>query len=562
MVVVTQGVFVYTEKEENDCWKEGNGMHYLNTDTQMILFQDMLNSKIYVDKSLLISKISPMIRTNGKYICITRPRRFGKTVNANMLGAYYTKGYDSHPLFQKLEIAETKEYETYINRYNVIHIDFSIMPDFCSDYQVYLKSIIRKLREDLAEAYPELSGKEYSGISEMLQATKDSFIFILDEWDSVFYEKYVSAENKIHFMKFLKALLKDKSYVDLAYMTGVLPIAKYSSGSELNMFWEYNFMNERTFEDQFGLTGEEVKALCEKYGTVSYEEMEWWYDGYFMSDGRHLFNPRSVNRALTDGVCGNYWTETGPMNEVADCVEHNVKAVREDIVKMVAGLSVDADLDGYSAVEQEMNTRDEILSAMVVYGFLSYYEGHLKIPNHELMEKFQKVLARDSMGELKQIVDRSREMLEATLACDENRVAEILEKVHDREIPFLEYHDENALSCVITLCYLYARKDYRIEREAKSGKGYCDYLFIPKKKEKPAIILELKVNDTPARAISQIREKNYVQKVETYKEVLLVGICYDRKKKKHRCRIERYQGNSSGKGLPVDEAFAKIREDI
>ena len=124
------------------------------------------------------------------------------------------------------------------------------MPDFCSDYHIYLSSIIRKLQEDLTETYPELKGKVYESVNEMLQSTGDSFIFILDEWDSVFYESYVTGADKIHFMKFLKALLKDKPYVDLAYMTGVLPIAKYSSGSELNMFDEYNFMNDTVY-DQF-----------------------------------------------------------------------------------------------------------------------------------------------------------------------------------------------------------------------------------------------------------------------------------------------------------------------
>lgn len=515
-------------------------MYYLNTNTQIILFRDALNSEIYVDKSKLIGKISPMIRTNGKYICITRPRRFGKTVNANMLGAYYTKGYDTHELFENLAIAGEQGFKENINRYNVIHIDFSIMPDFCSDYHIYLSSIIRKLQEDLTETYPELKGKVYESVNEMLQSTGDSFIFILDEWDSVFYESYVTGADKIHFMKFLKALLKDKPYVDLAYMTGVLPIAKYSSGSELNMFWEYNFMNDRTFEEQFGLTEDEVKGLCLRYPKASYEELEWWYDGYLMEDGRHLFNPRSVNRALVDGCSRNYWTETGPMNEVADCIEHNVDAVREDIVRMVSGIPVEADLGGYSVIEQEMNTRDEILSAMVVYGFLMYHDGYLRIPNHELMEKYQRVLSRESMGEVKQIVDSSRDMLSATLAADTQRVADILESVHDREIPFLEYNDENALSCVITLCYLYARRDYRIEREAKSGKGYCDFLFLPKRKGRAAIILELKVDDSPENAIEQIKQRKYVQRVEEYGEVLLVGISYDRKAKKHSCLIEKH----------------------
>ena len=103
----------------------------------------------------------------------------------------------------------------------------------------------------------------------------------------------------------------------------------------------------------------------------------------------------------------------------------------------------------------------------------------------------------------------------------------------------MQYNDENALSCVITLCYLYARRDYYIEREAKSGKGYCDYIFLPKKQGKPAIILELKVDDSCESALEQIKDRNYIQKAkERAEEVILVGICYDKTEKKHSCMIE------------------------
>ena len=195
-------------------------------------------------------------------------------------------------------------------------------------------------------------------------------------------------------------------------MTGVLPIAKYSSGSELNMFKEYNFMNDHVYDAYFGFCEDEVKMLCNrKDNGVSYEELEYWYDGYYLGDGGHLFNPRSVNYALIDGVCLNYWTETGPMNEIADYIEYNTAAVREDIVKMVAGIPVEADLQGYSASEGQLYTRDEILSAMVVFGFLSYHDGILRIPNRELMEKYQRVLMRESMDGVKEIVEDSKKML-------------------------------------------------------------------------------------------------------------------------------------------------------
>lgn len=516
-------------------------MYYLNTDTQIKLYKEAVESKIFVDKSLFIEKISKNIKTGEKYVCITRPRRFGKTINANMLGAYYTKGFDSHFIFDKLAIADTEEYEKHINQYNVIHIDFSRRSDYCEKYETYISEIMETLRKDLRAAYPELAGCEYSSLSRMLQDTQESFVFILDEWDSVFYESFMSDKDKSSFLKFLRGLLKDRPYVALAYMTGVLPIAKYSSGSELNMFDEYDFMNDNIYDSYFGFQEDEVKKLCEEHKSISYEEMKQWYDGYYTSDGKSLFNPRSVNKALVRQVCLNYWTETGPMNEIAECIEHNVDEVRGDIVKLVSGIPVEAELNGYSAIEQQLNTRDEILSAMVVYGFLSYYDGYLKIPNHELMEKFQKVLLRNSMGEVKEIVESSKAMVEATLDRDAEKVAAILESVHDREIPFLKYNDENSLSCVVTLCYLYARKDYRVEREEKSGKGYCDYLFYPKKNGKPAIILELKVDDSAENAIVQIKDKNYMQKIEKYSSVLLVGIAYNKIEKVHQCVIEKYR---------------------
>lgn len=516
-------------------------MYYLNTKAQYMLYQKVVNNQIFVDKSLMIEEVSKVIGTGNPYICITRPRRFGKTINANMLGAYYTKGCNGRSIFDKLAISGTEQYEKHINQYNVIHIDFSKYPDYCEGYDEYIRDITETLKEDLREAYPRLENREYRSLSRMLLDTEASFIFILDEWDSVFYEDFMTDRDKIDFLKFLKVLLKDRPYVDLAYMTGILPIAKYSSGSELNMFDEYHFMDDNIYDSYFGFSEEEVRRLCEETKTVSYEEMKLWYDGYYTNEGKSLFNPRSVSKALVRGVCLNYWTETGPMNEIADCIEHNVDEVREDIVKLVSGIPVEAEPGRYSAAEQNLETREEILSAMVVYGFLSYYDGLLKIPNSELMEKYQNVLTRDSMGELKEIVACSKMMLEATLAMDSKRVAQYLEMVHDREIPFLKYHDENALSCVITLCYLYARKDYRIEREEKSGKGYCDYLFYPKKRKNAAIILELKVDHTAEYAIAQIKEKKYMQKVENCASVLLVGIAYDREKKIHHCLIEKYR---------------------
>ncbi len=512
-------------------------MKYLNSESPMIHFRNTIRNQYYVDKSLLIEKVSSNIGTGTHDICITRPRRFGKTVNARMLAAYYTKGYDSSGLFDSLMVSKTGEYHKWMNSKNVVFIDFSEQPDICESFKDYLAYYIKGLKRDLEVAYPDLKNRDFDRISDMFEATGDSFLFILDEWDSVFYEKFMTEDDKGRFLKWLKGLLKDCPYVDLAYMTGVLPIVKYSSGSELNMFSEYNFMNDNVYDQYFGFSEAEVKELCGMQDKVSFTELREWYDGYYFHDGSHLFNPRSVNEALRRGCCHNYWTETGPMNEIAECIENNADAVREDIVKMVSGISVQVVLDGYSAANLRLDSRDEILSAMAVYGFLAYHDGRLSIPNAELMEKFQQVLSRESMGEVRKIVAQSKEVLDATLSQQEDKVAQLLEKVHDSEIPFLKYNDENALSCVITLCYLAARDKYRVEREQKTGKGF-NYVFTPKKPGLPAIILELKYGKSCEEALAQIKEKNYIQKVEGCGEVLLVGINYDAKKH-HTCKIEK-----------------------
>lgn len=513
-------------------------MYYLDTVKPRKNFEECLRSRTYVDKSLMIEKLNEFIGINNKYICITRPRRFGKTINANMLGAYYTLGDDSHDLFDGLKIANSSVYETYMNQYHVIFIDFSRMPKNCDSFNDYISWIQRCLELDLKEAFG-VEGLPDDPIEELLLKTQEEFVFVLDEWDSIFYKKFMSDSQKQAYLEFIKGLLKDQPYVKFAYMTGVLPIAKYSSGSELNMFAEFNTMNSLFFSEFFGITEDEAKALCEKEKTISYEELAHWYDGYIMKNGLHIFNPRSVSMAFIFQECRNYWTETGPMNEIANCIEHNVDAVREDIVKMVAGIPIEVELEGYSAMELQLNSRDEILSAMVVYGFLSYHNCLLTIPNYELMEKFQSVLKRESMGDVANIVMNSKQILEATLQQEEDKVAEFLEYAHDREIPFLQYNDENSLSCVITLCYLYARNKYDIRREAKSGKGYVDYLFVPLQIGYPAIILELKYDKSAQDAIDQIKQKNYIDEVRDCEEILLVGINYDKQAKKHTCIIEK-----------------------
>ena len=349
---------------------------------------------------------------------------------------------------------------------------------------------------DLRKTYPDLLISKKDSLSDLLNQTGNSFIFVIDEWDAIFERPFMNAEDKENYLLFLKNLLKDKSYIHFAYMTGILPIAKYTSGSPLNMFREFSAFQDSQFYPFFGLTRNEIQELMLRKGFIqpSMEELTSWYDGYIREhDGVHMFNPESVACALLDGKCESNWTGTGPMNEVREFIQHNVQDLREDVIRMVGGETLDIELSGFSVEKEKVSTKDEILSAMVVYGFLSYFNGHLRIPNHELMLKFKSALASQELG-LKQTLGDSKRLLNATLEQKDREVPSMIEELHTEKIPFFEYNDENSLACVVTMGYLAALDNYRITREDKAGKGYADFTFEPRNRSFIPIILELKYN--------------------------------------------------------------------
>ena len=514
---------------------------YLNTSKPLENYKELFNEKYFIDKSKIIELLNDRISTKSKYVCITRPRRFGKSSVADMLGAYYSKAVDSKDIFNKLNISKVSEYEEYLNKYNVISISFNKIPDKNITYDEYIKLIQSALRDDITEAYPDLKVKDYYTISDMLFLTGDKFIFIFDEWDYIFNNSLFE-ENQNDFLEFLRNLLKDQPYVALCYMTGVLPIKKYSSGSALNMFDEFTFLKDRTFSEYFGFTQEEVLNSCSKNRKISFNEVSEWYNGYLTPEYIKIYNPRSVIKALQNNYCESYWTNTGAMDEVVEYLKYNTLDIRDDVIQMVAGEEIDIIIDEeFRAGQGAPKTKEEIYSAMIILGFLSYYDGYLRIPNKELMKEFEKALKDESFGYVSKIVDNSKKMLKATVSGETNTVESILHDIHNSEIPILQYNDENSLSCVMTLAYLSARDTYRIEREEKSGKGYADFTFHPRRKNDTAFIVEIKKDESPEVAINQIKEKEYVEKFKREnenKKILAVAICYNSKSKEHKCIIE------------------------
>lgn len=518
---------------------------YLNTDRPLKNYKELINENYFVDKSLIIKLLNEKISTKSKYVCVTRPRRFGKSSVVDMLGAYYSKAVDSKDIFDKLKISKVNRYEEHLNKYNVINISFNTIPDKNKTYDEYIGIIQKGIVDDIKTMYPGIEIKEFYNISHMLSHTNDRFIFIFDEWDYIFNNNLFQ-ENQNDFLEFLRNLLKDQPYVALCYMTGVLPIKKYSSGSALNMFDEYTFLRDRSFGEFFGFTEEEVKTLCAINSELSFEELESWYNGYLTALGIKVYNPRSVVKALQNNHCESYWTNTGAMDEVTEYLKYNTLDIRDDVIEMVSGEEIDIIIDEeFRAGQGIPRNKEEIYSAMIVLGFLSYYDGYLKIPNKELMKEFEKALKDESFGYVSKIIENSKKMLKSTVKRDTKVIEEILHDIHNSEIPVLQYNDENSLSCVLTLAYLSARDTYRVEREEKRGKGYADFTFHPRRKNDIPFIVELKKDELPEVAIKQIMEKEYVEKFKKEnegKKVLAVAICYDSKKKEHECKIKEIQG--------------------
>ena len=532
---------------------------YLNSESAYTLYKSETQKPYFVDKSRMIEELFPLIEEGANHICITRPRRFGKTVTANMISAFFSRAREAADIFDRLKISTSQNYSKYCNQYNVIHISLNDISRQCTTYEEYITRIEQRLVRDLKRAYPqaELDGEE-SAVDALMEIytenSENRFIFIFDEWDFLFHQPFVTEKEKREYLSYLRSLLKDRPYVILAYMTGILPIAKYSSGSELNMFTEYTMLSEEKFSEVFGFTDSEVDSLYQKYTDytdhikVTREGLRYWYNGYHTFSGERVYNPRSVVCALRNNNLGNYWTSAGPYDEIYYYIENNVAAVRDDLALMVSGIPVPAKIREYAATSMNLNTKDEIFSSMVVYGFLSYENGKVSIPNKELMDRFDEMLQREpSLGYVYRLARASDRMLEATLSGDVDTMAEILELAHDTEVPLLRYNNETELSAVVNLVYLSARDRYRVEREDKAGTGYVDFIFYPETdKSLDCIILELKVDSSPEEAIGQIKTKKYdlrfrerIGEEQKYTgRILAVGISYDRKTKKHICKVE------------------------
>ena len=501
----------------------------------------------YVDKSGLIRIVNATLFTKRRFSCVTRSRRFGKSMAAEMLCAYYDKSCDSRSLFADLEIASDPGFEKHLNKYPVLYLDMTNFAGSTQDPDIVSK-IRNKLKADIVAAYPSVDIAPGDDVMEALYRVHESggeaFIFIVDEWDAVCREYEPGSRAMDEYVDWLRSMFKSITASDVfagVYLTGILPIKKYNTQSALNNFVEYSMVRPGGMGKYFGFTKDEVRALSEKFG-MDFEELENWYDGYRIGDEPSMFNPNSVMMAVQNHMCENYWASTASYEAIAGYIGMNYEGLKDDIVAMLAGERREVDPAGFGNDMRDIHSKDDVLTVLIHLGYLSYdwRKRECYIPNREVSEEMARAVKANRWYEVANSLDKSKKLLAATLAGDEETVAQCIEAVHDENTSILSYNDENSLSCVLSLAYYVARNNYVMHRELASGKGFADIVLIPRRNvDSPAIIIELKVNKDADAAIDQIKRKEYPAKVAEYAgNLLLVGISYDRETKEHSCRIQ------------------------
>lgn len=543
-------------------------------------YEEAVNSKIFIDKTEMIPFLNSVIKTKQKYVSVSRPRRFGKTMAADMICAYYDREADSRSLFEKRKLAgcnplingnKELSWDAYLGKFDVIRL---VMTDFLEgsdNVQDVIDYLTDEITEDLRDAYPEVDSGKRKNLRTLMNKiygkTKRQFVIIIDEWDALFRVWKEDTEGQTKYLDFLRDWLKDKTYIALAYMTGILPIKKYGEHSALNMFTEYSMITPRQLAPYTGFTEEEVQDLCEEYH-MDYGEISNWYDGYVISDqippdereayrkGEYLghkisiYSPLSVVESMTTGRIQNYWNKTETYIALAEYIRKDYDGLKDAVALLMDGGRLRIDTSTYQNDMTTFHSRDDVLSLLIHLGYLGYDDetSEVFIPNNEILDEFKTSTKDSEWVDTFEQFRLSQEVLKATWDEKSNRVAELLESAHNKASN-KTYNDEAALSYAIQLAFYAAQKYYTPIPEFDSGKGYADIVYLPSPKypDKPVLLVELKYEKDVDSALAQIKRQEYPDRLIHYRgNILLVSINYDKDArnddpnfKHHICSIDR-----------------------
>ena len=518
---------------------------YLNRNNAK--FASCKNDDIFVDKSLLIEEINTRFgKESKKFMCVTRPRRFGKTLALSMLNAYYSKGCDSRELFKGLKISENPSFESHLNKHNVLWVDMAEIYSYLDDPRDFLRKLNAEVTAELAKSYPgiDMAGLKLGEAIRLINSeTGDTFIFLIDEWDVVYREQENNRELCDEFTMFLRSLFKSSrssDCFDLVYMTGILPIRRYSTQSTLNMFTEYNMLEPRSLSPFFGFTEEETKSLCERYGR-DFGEIKSWYDGYRL-DGTEIYNPKSVVEAVESGKCRDYWTRTSSIEAVTDYMNYDHGALKATIARLLSGEREAIDADAFRNDLTMVNSADAALTVLIHLGYLGYDPdaSSCYVPNREIAEELVRATREIKWGSIYDPISNSERLYERTLAGDTDFINSTFDRNHSELSSMFTKNSEQTLFFVASISYYKLRYVYNIKAEETSINGRSDISFIPRDSEHVPMIIELKKDATPEEAIDQIKSRRYWEAWGSdYKgRILLLGISYDSKTMKHCSKVE------------------------
>ena len=516
-------------------------------------FAVALNSEIYVDKTELLTYTNKVMNTLQGYICNSRPRRFGKSITANMLTAYYSKGCSSREMFSNLGISKAEGFEKHLNQYDVLHWDIQWCMEPAGGPEKIVSYISEQTISELKEYYPHILPEKIRSLPESLSrinaATGTKFIVIIDEWDVLIRDEASDVRTQEEYINFLRAMFKGTEptkYIQLAYLTGILPVKKEKTQSALNNFKDYSMLHAGPIAPYVGFTEAEVQKLCEEYGH-EFEKVKRWYDGYQIGT-YHVYNPNAVVNLMLEGEFQSYWSGTASYEAIVPLTNMDFDGLRGAVIEMLSGDHVPIDITSFQNDTVSFANKDDVLTYLIHLGYLAYDRTFKTafIPNEEIRQEMILATKRKKWNELISFQKESEQLLRDTLQMDGDAVAKEIEKIHREYVSVIQYNNENSLSSVLSIAYLSAMQYYfKPIREFPAGRGFADFVFIPKpefQKFYPALVVELKWNKDVKTALDQIKDRKYPDSVACYAgELLLVGINYNEKTKEHECRIEKYE---------------------
>lgn len=516
-------------------------------------FQAALNARIYVDKSGLINYTNKVMASTDAFICNSRPRRFGKSITANMLTAYYSKGCDSEKMFSKLEISEAEDFKKHLNKYDVIHWDIQWCMEPAGSPEHVVSYISQKTIRELKEYYPDVLQEKTASLPEALAKinveTGNKFIVIIDEWDVLIRDEAANQKIQQDYINFLRGMFKGtepSKYIQLAYLTGILPIKKEKTQSALNNFDEFTMVSPSNLAQYIGFTEDEVRKLSKEYHQ-DFEKVKRWYNGYVLNNYQ-IYNPRAVISVMLKEEFKSYWSETASYEAIVPLINMNFDGLKTAIIEMLSGATVKVNTATFKNDTVNIQSKDDVLTYMIHLGYLGYDQAVKTafVPNEEIRQELTNAVESRAWNEMINFWQESENLLYATLDRNETEVARQIEKIHNEYVSVIQYHNENSLSSVLAIAYLSAMQYYfKPVRELPAGRGFADFIFLPKpeyKNDYPALVVELKWNQKAQTAMQQIKLKKYPSSILDYTgDILLVAINYDKKEKEHQCLIEEYE---------------------